>query len=146
MNKTYFNFLLRYTSRLILFVPLMAILVLISFAPTAWAFCGFYVAKADTRLYNQASQVIIARDGTKTVLTMANDFQGDIKDFAVVVPVPRIIQEHQVRVPDPKIIQRLDAFTAPRLVEYFDQDPCRRRYYNSPGVIPETGTRPILFG
>ncbi|MCZ2201213.1 DUF2330 domain-containing protein [Cylindrospermopsis raciborskii] len=141
MNKTYFNFLLRYPSRLILFVPLMAILVLISFAPTAWAFCGFYVAKADTRLYNQASQVIIARDGTKTVLTMANDFQGDIKDFAVVVPVPRIIQEHQVRVPDPKIIQRLDAFTAPRLVEYFDQDPCRRRYYNSPGVIPETGTR-----
>lgn len=124
-------------------MPLMAILVLISFAPTAWAFCGFYVAKADTRLYNQASQVIIARDGTKTVLTMANDFQGDIKDFAVVVPVPTIIQERQVRVPDPKIIQRLDAFTAPRLVEYFDQDPCRRRYYDSSGVIPETrSTRP----
>ncbi|BAZ91064.1 hypothetical protein NIES932_25700 [Raphidiopsis curvata NIES-932] len=124
-------------------MPLMAILVLISFAPTAWAFCGFYVAKADTRLYNQASQVIIARDGTKTVLTMANDFQGDIKDFAVVVPVPTIIQERQVRVPDPKIIQRLDAFTAPRLVEYFDQDPCRRRYYDSSGVIRETrSTRP----
>nr|WP_223007700.1 DUF2330 domain-containing protein [Cylindrospermopsis curvispora] len=143
MNKTCFNFFVRYCSRLILFMPLMAILVLISFAPTAWAFCGFYVAKADTRLYNQASQVIIARDGTKTVLTMANDFQGDIKDFAVVVPVPTIIQERQVRVPDPKIIQRLDAFTAPRLVEYFDQDPCRRRYYDSSGVIPETrSTRP----
>ncbi len=121
-------------------MPLMAILVLISFAPTAWAFCGFYVAKADTRLYNQASQVIIARDGTKTVLTMANDFQGDIKDFAVVVPVPTIIQERQVRVPDPKIIQRLDAFTAPRLVEYFDQDPCRR-YYDSAGSVRETRSR-----
>nr|WP_219725667.1 DUF2330 domain-containing protein [Cylindrospermopsis raciborskii] len=140
MNKTCVNFFIKYSSRLILFMPLMAILVLLAFAPTAWAFCGFYVAKADTRLYNQASQVIIARDGTKTVLTMANDFQGDIKDFAVVVPVPTIIQERQVRVSDPQIIQRLDAFTAPRLVEYFDQDPCRR-YYDSAGLVLETRSR-----
>ncbi|KAM3092904.1 hypothetical protein ACKFKG_20990 [Phormidesmis sp. 146-35] len=30
------------------------------FVPKAWAFCGFYVAKADAKLYNQASQVAIA--------------------------------------------------------------------------------------
>ncbi|NJO40484.1 MAG: DUF2330 domain-containing protein [Cyanobacteria bacterium RU_5_0] len=93
-------------------------------APKAWAFCGFYVAKADASLYNQASQVAIARNGNQTVLTMANDYQGEVKDFAIVVPVPVVLQEEQVQIADPVIIQRLDAFSAPRLVEYFDPDPC----------------------
>jgi hypothetical protein len=103
---------------------LIAVLAVICFAPTAWGFCGFYVAKADTKLYNKASEVIIAREGDRTILTMANDYQGNVKDFAIVVPVPVVLQQEQVRVGDPKIIQRLDAFSAPRLVEYFDPDPC----------------------
>lgn len=115
--------------KLRLFMPLVsALLAVLCFAPTAWAFCGFYVAKADTKLYNQASQVILARDGNRTVLTMANDFQGDVKDFAIVVPVPTVLQKEQVRVAEPKIIERLDAFSAPRLVEYFDSDPCAPVY------------------
>ncbi|MBE9004807.1 DUF2330 domain-containing protein [Fortiea sp. LEGE XX443] len=108
-----------------LFVVLIGVLC---FAPTAWAFCGFYVAKADSKLYNQASQVIMARDGDRTVLTMANDFQGEVKDFAMVVPVPTVLKKEQVRVAQPKIIERLDAFSAPRLVEYFDSNPCDREY------------------
>jgi hypothetical protein len=108
-----------------LLTPLLLVIVAVfCFAPAAWAFCGFYVAKADTKLYNKASQVIIARDGDRTVLTMANDFQGEVKDFAMVVPVPTVVQKEQVRVTQAKIIERLDAFSAPRLVEYFDQDPC----------------------
>lgn len=103
---------------------LLAIVAVLCFTPAAWAFCGFYVAKADTKLYNKASQVVIARDGDRTVLTMANDFQGKVKDFAMVVPVPTVLQKEQVRVTEPKIIERLDAFSAPRLVEYFDPDPC----------------------
>ena len=97
---------------------LLAIVAVLCFAPAAWAFCGFYVAKADTKLYNKASQVAIARDGDRTILTMANDFQGEVKDFAMVVPVPTVLQKEQVRVTEPKIIERLDAFSAPRLVEY----------------------------
>lgn len=109
------------------FIPIvMALVAVLCFAPTAWAFCGFYVSKADAKLYNKASQVVIARDGDRTVLTMANDFQGEVKDFAIVVPVPTVLKKEQVRVAEPKIIERLDAFSAPRLVEYFDSDPCAR--------------------
>ncbi|MEH1934658.1 MAG: DUF2330 domain-containing protein [Nostoc sp.] len=108
-----------------LLTPLLLVIVaVLCFAPVAWAFCGFYVAKADTKLYNKASQVVIARDDDRTVMTMANDFQGEVKDFAIVIPVPTVLQKEQVRVVEPKIIQRLDAFSAPRLVEYFDSDPC----------------------
>ena len=94
-------------------------------ASSSFAFCGFFVAKADTKLFNQASKVVLVRDDNRTVLTMANDFQGQAKDFAVVVPVPVVLKKEQVHIGDPKIIERLDAFSAPRLVEYFDEDPCR---------------------
>jgi hypothetical protein len=93
-------------------------------SPEALAFCGFYVAKADSKLYNQASQVAIARSGERTVLTMANDYQGAVKDFAMVVPVPVVLKKDQIKVAEPKIMERLDAFSAPRLVEYFDSNPC----------------------
>ena len=91
---------------------------------TAQAFCGFYVARADTGLYNQASQVVLVRDGDRTVITMANDFQGAVKDFAVVIPVPTFIEREQINVADNALIEHLDAYTAPRLVEYHDSDPC----------------------
>ena len=49
-------------------------------------------AKADTKLFNKASQVVLVRDGDRTVMTMANDFKGEPKEFAVVIPVPTFLQ------------------------------------------------------
>jgi len=97
------------------------------FGPNAaQAFCGFYVAKADTDLFNSASQVVMVRDEDRTVITMANDFQGDVEDFAMVIPVPTFIEREQINVASQGLIDHLDAYTAPRLVEYFDEDPCAR--------------------
>jgi len=78
------------------------------------AFCGFYVGKADTKLFNQASQVALVREGDHTVLTMANDFQGDPKEFALVVPVPTFIERRQIAVVEKGLLDHLDAFSAPR--------------------------------
>ncbi len=117
--------------KLLLKVLTIVFIAIICFVPSAWAFCGFYVSKADAKLYNKASQVVIARDGNRTVLTMANDYQGDVKDFALVVPVPVVLKADQVRVGDSKIIEHLDAFSAPRLVEYFDEDPCDTNYFSN---------------
>ena len=91
---------------------------------TALAFCGFYVAKADSKLFNQASQVVLVRQDDKTVLTMASDFRGDPKEFAIVVPVPTVLEREQIHVGDRAVLQHLDAYSAPRLVEYFDRNPC----------------------
>jgi hypothetical protein len=103
---------------------------LFALAPSAQAFCGFYVAKADTDLFNQSSKVALVRDGDRTVITMANDYQGDPTEFAMVIPVPTVITKEQVHISDPALLDHLDAYTAPRLVEYFDDNPCfdhRRR-------------------
>ncbi|HXU75087.1 MAG TPA: DUF2330 domain-containing protein, partial [Methylomirabilota bacterium] len=88
------------------------------------AFCGFYVSKADSKLFNKASQVALVRSEDKTVLTMANDYQGDPKEFAIVVPVPTFLEKDQIHVGEKALIDHLDAYTAPRLVEYYDPDPC----------------------
>jgi hypothetical protein len=100
-------------------------------APTVLAFCGFYVAKADAKLFNRASSVVLVRNGDRTVLTMTNDFKGDPKEFAVVVPVPTVLEREQIHVGDRKLIEHLDAYTAPRLVEYFDGNPCALRQGSS---------------
>jgi hypothetical protein len=97
--------------------------------PAVLGFCGFYVAKADTKLFNKASQVVLVRDGDRTVMTMANDFEGEPKEFAVVIPVPTFLTREQIHVGEKALIDHLDAYSAPRLVEYFDQNPCERREY-----------------
>jgi len=101
---------------------------------TASAFCGFYVGKAGSGLFNEASQVIMARDGKRTVLSMQNDYQGDLKQFALVVPVPQVLQKGQVHVGENRIFERLDAYSAPRLVEYYDHDPCSPRVMESMAI------------
>jgi hypothetical protein len=105
---------------------LLAALLLPALLPSpARAFCGFYVAKADAKLFNQASQVALVRDGERTVMTMANDYQGELREFAIVIPVPVVLQRDQIEVVDKALLDHLDAYSAPRLVEYFDEDPCR---------------------
>ncbi|MGY4305096.1 hypothetical protein ACVIJ6_002339 [Bradyrhizobium sp. USDA 4369] len=99
------------------------------------AFCGFYVAQADAKLFNKSSKVVLARDGEQTSITMASDFEGDVKEFAVVVPVPTFIERKQIGVVEPKTIDHLDRYTAPRLVEYHDEDPCHPIMYRmAPGA------------
>jgi hypothetical protein len=106
--------------------------------PAILGFCGFYVAKADTKLYNKASQVVIVRDGGRTVMSMANDFEGEPKEFAVVIPVPTLLKREQIHVGEKALIDHLDAYSAPRLVEYFDRDPCSRyeAYFDLPLAAP----------
>jgi hypothetical protein len=95
-------------------------------ATPAHSFCGFYVARGDAKLFNHASKVVMVRDGDRTVLTMSNDYSGEPTEFAMVVPVPTVLEKGQIHVGDRAVLDHLDAYSAPRLVEYFDEDPCRR--------------------
>ena len=101
-----------------------AALCAIARPPEARAFCGFYVGKADTSLYNHASQVVMVRHGDKSVLSLMNDYQGEPSDFALVVPVPQVLQKEQIHIGDREIFKKLDEYSSPRLVEYFDPNPC----------------------
>ncbi len=97
-----------------------------SFVPrTADAFCGFYVSPGDQKLFNDATQVVLMRSGTRTVLSMQNAYQGPPSEFAMVVPVPVVLKESDVKTLEPGVFARVEQMGAPRLVEYWEQDPCR---------------------
>jgi hypothetical protein len=109
------------------FAPALAAIAAVTIATQAAAFCGFFVGKADTTLYNKASQVILVREGTRTVISMLNDYRGEPSQFALVVPVPQVLERGQIRIGDRRTFERIDGFTAPRLAEYFDPNPCDRK-------------------
>lgn len=90
----------------------------------AEAFCGFYVAGTDASLHNEATTVVLMREGTRTVLSMQNDYAGPPEDFAMVVPVPVVLRRDDVRTLERDLFARLERMTGPRLVEYWERDPC----------------------
>ncbi|MBO6939592.1 MAG: DUF2330 domain-containing protein [Deltaproteobacteria bacterium] len=101
-------------------------------APAA-AFCGFMVSSGADTPTNKGSMVALMRDGSRTVVAMQNDYAGPPEDFALVIPVPEVLEEGQVRTLEKAVFARLDTLTAPRLVEYWEQDPCYEPvYYDEP--------------
>ena len=90
----------------------------------AAAFCGFYVAGSDQQLLADATQVVLMRKGTRTVLSMQNNYKGPPSAFAMVIPVPVVLKETDVKTLPKAVFAKVEAMGAPRLVEYWEQDPC----------------------
>ena len=116
---------------------MIAAAVAATLAPrAAEAFCGFYVNGAGGEMFNDATQVVLMRMGTRTVLSMQNNYKGPPEAFALVIPVPTVLQEADVKILPLDVFARVDAMGAPRLVEYWEQDPCApRRQYEKDGVM-----------
>lgn len=91
-------------------------------APAAYGFCGAYVAEEGASLTNRASRIVVARDDYGTTLSMFNDVQGDFSSFALVVPVPEGFDENNLRLVDRDLLEKLDAYSAPRRVAYTCED------------------------
>lgn len=105
-------------------VVLSMLMIFLTISQPVSAFCGFYVAKADVKLFNKSSQVILVRNGDRSIITMNSDFEGPVRDFAMVVPVPVVLKKTDIRIVDASLFTTLDAYSGPRLVEYYDENPC----------------------
>ena len=110
------------------------LLLTLAWALPALAFCGFYVGSADEPLHNSATQVVLMREGDRTALSMQNDYRGPPKDFALVVPVPVVVQKADVKTLPRAVFSRVDRLAAPRLVEYWEQDPCPQHGLEGAGM------------
>ena len=90
--------------------PLLAAIVayagVLTFTPSsASAFCGFYVAGGESSLFNDATQVVLMRKGQRTVLSMQNNYQGPPENFAMVIPVPVVLEQDNVKTLAPELCQ-----------------------------------------
>ena len=111
-------------------------------ATPAAAFCGFYVGGAGAEMFNNATQVVLMRHGTTTVLSMENNYQGPPEGFALVVPVPVVVREAQVKTLPREVFAKVDLLGAPRLVEYWEQDPCNPYVFEEEPTIPTSPSPP----
>src|SRR5688572_1398659 len=134
---------------------LAALAIALTMNTAAHAFCGFYVSGSDKKMFNDATNVVLVRAGTRTVLSMQNDYRGPLEDFAMVVPVPVVLKPTDVKVVPKAVLDRIDSLGSPRLVEYWEQDPCPMPiatgsmragavYQNKPMPAPEPRTRPSM--
>jgi hypothetical protein len=111
-------------------------------APTAAdAFCGFYVSPGDQQMFADATQVVLMRKGTRTVLSMQNNYKGPPSDFAMVIPVPVVLHEDDVKTLAKDVFAHVEQMGAPRLVEYWEQDPC----YQEPPPPPPMASAPMAM-
>jgi hypothetical protein len=107
------------------FLSILSVASFVCLLPqSVFAFCGFYVAGGDASLFNNATQVVMMREGNRTVLSMQNNYHGPTEAFAMVVPVPQVLQQENVNTLDAELFTKIDQLSAPRLVEYWERDPC----------------------
>ena len=106
------------------------------FASAAHAFCGFYVSSADADLFHDATMVVLMRDGTRTVLSMQNNYRGPPEDFALVIPVPVVLKKEMVKTLPKTAFERLDTIASPRLVEEYAPGLCPPVARYSAGAMP----------
>lgn len=86
------------------------------------AFCGTFVGAAGAELTNHTSQVVLVREGRSTTLTVGVDYEGELQDFAIVLPVPTLLGPDDVNVVDGQLLATVDAYSAPRRVHYTCED------------------------
>ena len=109
-----------------LFVAL-ALLLFIAFGSTpASAFCGFYVGKADAKLFNEASQVILVARRQSHRDQHAQRLPGrSLRIRAGRSGSGRCFRRARSISAIRRPSERIDAYCAPRLAEYFDPESLR---------------------
>lgn len=102
------------------------------FISSVYAFCGTYISSSDTELISRTSQVAMVRQQNRTTLTLSNDYEGELQEFAMVIPVPTVLTEEDVSVVEDSFITRMAQYSQPRLVEYKCEDFYEPYYDYSP--------------
>src|SRR5260221_11660900 len=81
------------------------------FGSTASAFPGFFAYKGG-RPVNRSAHVVLMKKDATTVVTVMPDYEGDLKPFAVVLPVPDDVKAEQVRTLRRDFVDRVDQISA----------------------------------
>jgi hypothetical protein len=113
---------------------MLTLLSLTALSTPVHAFCGTFVGQAGEDLVNRTSEVILARSGTRTTLTLTNDYEGSLSQFALLIPVPVVLQEEDVRVLASWVPDELERYSGPRLVQYTCDDFHDHYYPWSPSL------------
>lgn len=101
----------------------LALAALAGTSPAA-AFPGFFASKKQDPIKTYSTQIAVMKRGADTVVTVMPDYEGPLEGFAMVMLLPADATIEKVTTLKRDFIDRLDALSAPRFHEYWEQDPC----------------------
>ncbi len=78
--------------------------------------CPTVVTGTPSELSFDVAQVAIVREGRRTTFSVSINPYGDPQEFALVMPVPEVLDQREIRTLDTEVFSRLDGYTAPRHV------------------------------
>lgn len=90
-------------------------------AAAAW---GFIVSREPFAHRSAGAQVVLLRDHDASVLTVQRDVDGPRVPFAWVLPLPGPVELRAARALHTRDLEPLHRFSAPRLDELWEQNPC----------------------
>src|SRR5438309_2246682 len=102
------------------------------------AFCGFYVSGSGDKMFADATEVVLMRDGTRTVLAMQNDYKVPSGAEPLLRPYVEAGSKFFVAKVDPKKVAMVDGHAALSPLRFhYDSDefslPIRLGMANSSG-------------
>src|SRR6188508_3223375 len=106
------------------------LLALVAFAAVAFsvsstsAFPGIAVSVSGKRPIIATTELVVMEHAGVSIVTLAVDYQGPVERFALLLPVPRDVERRRLRTVKHEFIARLEQLTAPRVFEFWEQDPC----------------------
>jgi MYXO-CTERM domain-containing protein len=93
-------------------------------ANPAHAFPGFLASKTGAEITVSSTQMVVMKKGNTTAVSVMSDYQGGLEPFAMVLVVPGDVTADRVTTLKREFVDRIDAISAPRFHEYWEQDPC----------------------
>src|SRR5450432_3438353 len=90
----------------------------------ALSFPGFLASKKSTDVKIHSTQIVIMKKGNATAVSVMPDYEGPLEPFAMVLVVPADVTAERVTTLKREYVDRIDAISAPRFHEYWEQDPC----------------------
>jgi len=78
--------------------------------------CPTIATGTPSELSFDVARVAIARQDSRTTFTVSINPSGEAQEFALVLPVPALLQEDDIKTLDPEIFSRLNGYSAPRMV------------------------------
>jgi len=106
------------------FSALLGFCSLLLAAVPAQAFPGFLTSKTGAEIKVSSTQVVVMKKGNATAVSVMSDYEGGLEPFAMVLVVPGDVTADHVTTLKREFIDRVDAISAPRFHEYWEQDPC----------------------